>query len=180
MCCLPIYISTTQSGVLSLAYYFGTPVLASDVVEFIVHRDIFYSIGRFQNYDLAWGSDMVSWVKFADAAKGIYTVPNVCVRWRSSGQNISTDVRPDTVYRKLQSVISYMQWVLRFSQNCGYEHPFNYSKFAIGEIMRNRKIVGNKSTVQLLRKYWQSVKGYRWMLVKDIITKNVGSINNRL
>lgn len=144
-------------------------VYISFVVEFIVHRDIFYSTGRFQNYDLAWGSDMISWIKFADAARGMYTVPNACVRWRSSGQNISTDVRPEIIFRKLKSVIAYMQWILRFSQERGYGRPFNYSKYALGEIMRNRKIIGLSAACQLVIKYWKSIKGYRWKIITDLI-----------
>lgn len=81
-----------------------------DGISFMLQDD-------FKTLTWAWGSDMVTWVKFADAANGIYTVPNACVRWRSSGQNISTEVRPDTICRKLQSVINYMRWILHFSQD---------------------------------------------------------------
>ena len=38
--------------------------LISFVVEFVVRRNIFFDNGRFQNFDLAWGSDFISWVKF--------------------------------------------------------------------------------------------------------------------
>lgn len=144
-------------------------VFISYVVEFIVHRDIYYSTGRFQNYDLAWGSDMVTWVKFADAAKGIYTIPNAYVRWRSSGQNISTDNHPDIIYRKLKSVIAYMKWILCFSQKNDYGHPFRYSKYALGEIMRNRKIVGIRSTLKLMKDYWKSISGYRFGILRDLV-----------
>ena len=163
----PEYLSAKQylDGKLSI----GSDVYISFVVEFIVHRDVFYSTGRFQNYALAWGSDMVSWVKFADAAGGIYTLPNACVRWRSSGLNISTDERPDTVYRKLSSVISYMQWILHFSQKRGYGRPYHYSKFALGEIMRNRKIIGIKNTIMLINEYWKSIKGYRLKIALDCL-----------
>jgi len=163
----PEYLSAKQylDGKLSI----GNDVYISFVVEFIVHRDVFYSTGRFQNYALAWGSDMVSWVKFADAAGGIYTLPNACVRWRSSGLNISTDERPDTVYRKLLSVISYMQWILHFSQKRGYGRSYHYSKFALGEIMRNRKIIGKKNSIMLINEYWKSIKGYRLKIVLDCL-----------
>lgn len=40
----------------------------SFVVEFIIRKDIFYESGRFEKFDLAWGSDFVSWIKFASMA----------------------------------------------------------------------------------------------------------------
>lgn len=147
----------------------GKSVYISYIVEFIVHRDIFYSNGRFQNYDLAWGSDMISWIKFADAAHGIYTVPNAYVRWRSSGQNISTDERPEVIFRKLESVIEYMQWILHYSQESCYGHPFNYSKFALGEIVRHHKSLSFLDNLHLLKNYWHSIKGYRLAILKSII-----------
>ena len=150
-------------GKLSIA-----PTINSFVVEFIVHRDVFFGTGRFQKYDLAWGSDFISWVKFADAAGGIYTCSSGHVCWRSSGENISTDERPEIVYRKLKAIISYMQWVLHFSQNHGYGHPWLYSKYALGEIIRRRKTVGAKNTLRLMSEYWKSIQGYRWQMLRNI------------
>ena len=52
----------------------GTKGYISFVVEFIVRRDIYMKCGGFENFDLAWGSDFISWVKFSDAANGIITI----------------------------------------------------------------------------------------------------------
>ena len=111
--------------------------LLSFVVEFIVKREIFFGMGRFENFDLAWGSDFVSWIKFSDKAGGIQTCPSARVNWRSSGINITTRHDRKTIYRKLCSTIAYTTWILDFSQQHKWGHPWFYSKFMFGEIRRN-------------------------------------------
>lgn len=143
--------------------------LISFVVEFIVRKDIFVSCGRFQNFDMAWGSDFISWIKFANMANGIYTCPNSYVKWRSSGINITTDESRTTVYRKLIAVISYMKWILVFSQKNGYGHPCFYSKHALGEIIKQHKKLSRDQIINLLSKYKRSIKGYQWAIVKDFL-----------
>ena len=75
--------------------------LISFVVEFVVRRDVFFDNGRFQNFDLAWGSDFISWVKFSDAAGGIDTCEKAKVLWRKSNENISPDKSVPILIRKI-------------------------------------------------------------------------------
>lgn len=147
------------------------PFLFSFVVEFIVHRDVFFGAGRFEKFDLAWGSDFISWIKFSEAAGGIYTCPKGNVRWRRSGENVSTNETPKVVYRKLKANIDYMQWVLHFSQQKEYGHPFLYSKSALGEVVRCRRKLGLTHTCTLIIRYLKSIKEYKWAMIKEIITK---------
>lgn len=110
----------------------------SFVVEFIIRRDVFLESGRFQKFDLAWGSDFVSWIKFATKAEGIYTCDTARVKWRSSGENVSTDYRNEIVVRKLKAFVEYTYWIYKYSQEHDFGHPFFYSKCVFGEIIRQR------------------------------------------
>lgn len=57
--------------------------LDSFVVEYIFLRDIYNCTGGFQHFDLAWGSDIATWVKIG-ADKGIKTISGDYVYWRKS------------------------------------------------------------------------------------------------
>lgn len=132
--------------------------LISFVVEFVVRRDIFFNNGRFQNFDLAWGSDFISWVKFADAAGGIDTCDNAKVLWRKSNENISPDKSAPILYRKLTSLIYNAKWLVNFSRTKGYGHEFFYSKYEIGEILRNRKNLERHQRKELYTLFIDEVK----------------------
>ena len=125
----------------------------SYVVEFIVHRDVFFKSGRFQNFDLAWGSDFLSWVKFADAAGGIATIQTARVRWRRSGENISPNMSNPIAYRKIMSLIENAKWLIDFTSERGYCKKFLYSRYPLGEIKRNRKILTRQQKMELLSIY---------------------------
>lgn len=84
--------------------------LNSFVVEFIFRKNKFYETGRFQNFDLAWGSDLATWIKISDQ-KGFYTIGDACIKWRSSGVNISPDISPKIVLRKVYAVANLFHWV---------------------------------------------------------------------
>lgn len=113
----------------------------SFVVEFIIRKDIFYESGRFEKFDLAWGSDFVSWIKFASMANGIYTCPSGRVKWRSSGENVSTDDRNEIVVRKVKAFLAYTFWIYKYSKMQKYGHPFFYSKGIFGEIVKRRRFL---------------------------------------
>ena len=115
--------------------------IVSFVVEFVIRRDVFNESGRFEKFDLAWGSDFISWIKFATKADGIYTCKNAKVKWRSSGENVSTDDRNEIVVRKLKAFIEYTYWIYSYSQKCKLGHPFFYSKCVFGEISRRKYLL---------------------------------------
>ncbi len=83
--------------------------LDSYVVEYIFSRDIYDRKGGFIPFDLAWGSDTATWVKFA-GDKGIKTIDNATISWRSSGENISTIQSEDIVIRKVSALIEFLKW----------------------------------------------------------------------
>lgn len=138
----------------------------SMVVEFVTRRDVYEKTGGFQNFDMAWGSDFCSWVKFSHAAGGIWTCPTAKVHWRESNENISPDTSNKTVYRKMNSVIKDVKWLTDFTRNQGYGKTWFYGKFAIGEIRRNKKLLTNTQYHELVKTY-ELVNGWplpiRWL-----------------
>ena len=143
--------------------------LISFVVEFIVHREIFYGCGRFQNFDLAWGSDFISWIKFAQKADGIYTCPSAQVNWRSSGDNISTDESNITVYRKMRAIMHTSKWILDFTIKNGYTHPYFYSKFSLGELFRKRKKLTFSQNVSLIILFIKEFHSHLFQIIADMM-----------
>lgn len=143
--------------------------IVSMVVEFVFHRDVFYQSGGFESFDLAWGSDFVSWIKFSDQSNGIYTCPASFIYWRYSGDNISSDHSDVIIFRKLKSMMRYTEWILRFSISKGYGHPFFYTKFALGETWRHRKHLSMKQFCFLISQYFLMIKGKRGAVLYDFL-----------
>lgn len=132
--------------------------LISFVVEFVVRRDNFFDNGRFQNFDLAWGSDFISWVKFADASGGIETCDNAKVLWRKSNENISPDKSNYILSRKINALIDNAKWLLDFTSKRGYGHKWFYTKYPLGEIKRNRQLLTKRQRTLLLNYYKEKIK----------------------
>lgn len=88
--------------------------ISSYVVEYIFKRTKYVEEDGFEYFDLAWASDDASWIKFSKD-KGIKTVKGAFVYWRLSNENISSiTVDEKTVFRKCNSIISYLKWVDNF------------------------------------------------------------------
>lgn len=134
----------------------GAKGYISFVVEFIVRRDVYTKCGGFENFDLAWGSDFISWVKFSDAANGIVTIDNAKVNWRESSENISPNKNPEIIYRKLKSVILYTKWISDYARVKNYGNRWFYSKYALGELKRNKNILSKTKLDELLAFYSQT------------------------
>ena len=138
----------------------------SMVVEFVTRWDVYEKTGGFQNFDMAWGSDFCSWVKFSHAAGGIWTCPSAKVHWRESGENISPDTSNKTVYRKMNSVIKDVKWLTDFTRYQGYGRTWFYGKYAIGEIRRNKNLLTKIQYNELVKTY-ELVNGWplpiRWL-----------------
>lgn len=81
-------------------------------VEFIFSRNIYKKKGGFQKFDLAWGTDTATWMKFG--LNGIGTIPDAYVYWRSSGENITTQNNSDFLIRKLKASNSFLLWAKKF------------------------------------------------------------------
>lgn len=117
--------------------------LISFVVEFIFSRKVYEETRGFQNYDLAWGADFMTWLKFSSKLKGIYTIDkkDACVRWRKSGLNISPNLTRPILLRKIHSLIQNAADIQRYLKKNGYSRSFKHSKFVWGEIWRNKESI---------------------------------------
>jgi glycosyltransferase involved in cell wall biosynthesis len=85
----------------------------SSVVEYVFRKSHFLNNGRFQRFDLAWGSDDATWIKLAKK-KGIKNIDNSYVYWRKSQLNISPNYwDKDILKRKLQAQIEFADWIFQ-------------------------------------------------------------------
>lgn len=132
----------------------------SYVVEFIFPRRLYEATGGFENFDLAWGSDFMTWLKFAALSpRGIVTIPGgPKVGWRMSDRNISPDKSRPVMLRKIASLSENAAFVRRLLR----EHPdefggmkpgFRWVRFPLGEIYRNRSILRYADILALTRRY---------------------------
>lgn len=132
--------------------------LLSFVVEFIFHRQLHSQCGGFENFDLAWGADLITWVKFADAAGGMFTIDTAEVHWRLGGENISSDRTLAMLMRKLRNEMAYTCWIKQFLVSHGMKFSYRWYRTPYGQIWRNRRLlsVGNGST--LAKEYGRMTK----------------------
>lgn len=131
----------------------------SYVVEFVLSRSLYEKCGGFQKFDLAWGSDFITWLKVAGVCNGIMSIAgeNCRVKWRSSDQNISPNKSKPILLRKLNSTIESTAYIKKWLILQGFRYSFKYSKYVWGEIRRNRKLLNNDDIKELSKRYGQSV-----------------------
>lgn len=87
--------------------------LNSFVVEYIFKKNRFEEVGRFQKFDLAWGTDDATWVKMA-AKNGIHTIETSKVFWRLSTENISPNKSYDILIRKMNSTLNFLMFIKEY------------------------------------------------------------------
>lgn len=78
-------------------------------VEYIFSRNVYNRCDRFQNFDLAWHSDIATWMKFGK--KGIHTIKGPKIIWRNSGENITGSVDKKMEQRKWNATVSFFCWL---------------------------------------------------------------------
>lgn len=139
----------------------------SYVVEFIFPRKLYNKVGGFQKFDLAWGSDFMTWLKMAAIAKnGIVTIGTKenFVNWRKSNENISPNNTHNMIVRKIRALIDNAVFLKnhmeKFSKNYyPLRKEFRWLRFPLGEIYRKRKYLTRKEKKDLLWLYYSKV-GY--------------------
>lgn len=90
--------------------------IESFVVENIFNRRVYEKLGGFVNFPMAWGSDTATWIAMS-GSKGMMTIKNDYVYWRSSDVNITPDNNSSVIYKKLMADIDYLQWVSNYFGN---------------------------------------------------------------
>lgn len=113
----------------------------SYVVEFIFNRTLFENNGRFENFDLAWGTDFITWIKLAEANNGITTINNSYVKWRLSSENISPNKSNTIILRKMKSLLGNLVWIRKYIQIRNYKYGLKYYKIYFGEMLRKRDYI---------------------------------------
>lgn len=110
--------SKYPSVITSFQLYRGKMIngLMSLVVENVFSRDVYESCNKFQKFDLAWGSDTATWVKFAQK-KGMKTIHGDYVYWRESSLNISPTLTAEVVERKTDALNHFFSWSVSFFQS---------------------------------------------------------------
>ena len=96
-------------------FFYGRSQLGyhSYVVEYIFRKSHFMAMGRFENFDLGWGSDDALWIKLGKR-KGIKTIDEAKVFWRISPYNISLNNQDKKILkRKFYAKIEYSNWVIQ-------------------------------------------------------------------
>lgn len=133
--------------------------LSAFVVENVFTRKVYEQMGGFMKYDLAWGSDVASWIVFS-GRKGMCTIPNARVYWRQSSQNITPDYSPQIAERKLRAQMELLNWAYRYFA----EEPDIYTTnraFFILFIHYNRRFVSKESIKEAFASYF-AVHGRHW------------------
>jgi len=99
--------------------------LSSTIVEYIFKRSLFESRNGFERFDLAWGSDDATWIKFA-GLDPIKTIPFAKVYWRLSTKNISASVTDSSIVtRKVLANVEYLHWAKMFFKQNRIQDPTN-------------------------------------------------------
>ena len=83
------------------------------VVENVFSRKIYEQSHGFMKFDMAWGSDIATWIVFS-GEKGLCTVPNSRVKWRQSSQNITPNYSHRIAERKLKAEKDLLNWVFQY------------------------------------------------------------------
>lgn len=132
----------------------------SFVVEFIFSRTLYKKSHGFQNFDLAWGADFITWLKFSGECNGIKTIygKDCRILWRSSNKNISPNKSKSIILRKIKAVVEYMAYVKSWLITNGYPYSFKYSRYVWGEIKRNRNLINNED-IELLNDRYNKLIG---------------------
>lgn len=133
--------------------------LVNFVVEFIFPREVYNRKNGFQHFDLAWGSDSITWLKFSSDLKGFLSldIPDANVLWRYSDENISPNKSSAIAKRKIEAWIDNAVFIKQFLLEHGKELEFKYFRFVFRAI---RGYTDNIST--------RDICSYKEMFVKKI------------
>jgi glycosyltransferase involved in cell wall biosynthesis len=123
------------------------------VVENVFSRKVYEQFGGFMKYDLAWGSDVATWIVFS-GRKGICTVPNARVCWRQSSQNITPDYSRQIAERKLRAQLAFLNWAYRYFAKEPDIYPTNRAFFIL-LIHYYRRFVSEESIKEAFTSFFE-------------------------
>lgn len=121
------------------------------VVEFIFSRKIYEETSHFPRFDLAWGSDLAAWVNMG-FSKGIKSIHNAKISWRSSEINISSITSPEILERKASALVDFFKWGLNRFPDSKRVRKINRIGF-VKRLVRMSKESGINLYIDPIRKY---------------------------
>lgn len=151
----------------------GQKGLVSYVVEFVFSRDLYNRAKGFQNFDLAWGSDFLTWLKMASICKGIYTIDSdkSQVLWRRSSVNISPNKSKPILIRKIKSQIKNAAFIQDILAQNGLKRNFMYAKFVWGVIKKERNNLTKEDKKELYQEFVKEVGFPFWSALSYFLVK---------
>jgi len=133
-------------------------------VEYIFSRDVYNRLGGFQYFDLAWGSDTATWVKFGE--KGIITIPSSRVYWRKSEENITGQSETNEGYlRKFRASNSFLLWSRDYWKSRNVNYDFFIDSIFIRRLHEITSFVPYILCIDSAQTYWGNNKIRRFFLI---------------
>ena len=166
------YPSNLQTEKFVDSHLFGP--LVNAVVEFVFSRELYLKANKFENFDLAWGSDFITWVKFSALNNGITTIPKSFVHWRISDENISPNKSHDIVVRKLNAIVGNYVVLKNIFKKNNFKYSFRYDLIILKVLLRNRHYISKHEGYEVLETFGKrqgvlltsKVFKILWMLLK--------------
>lgn len=153
--------------------------LHSYVVEYIFSRETYNEKCGFEDFPLAWGSDLATWCKFSEG-NSIITIDGPRVKWRRSDKNITPD--GSLAYQKCLADIACLEWFKKYFKNEGILnfipqafmiHLFHYAK-ALNENQIRELLysAAQKKIISYLQCYFFRIPGLLHLIRKMKAQKN--------
>ena len=128
----------------TFTYFFLRGLRFSTAQELILSRKAYERVGGFVDFPLAWGSDQATLMALAGES-GIGHIPGARVRFRMSGQNISSSRDRRLDLQKIDAARQLCLWILRQIERVPDPH------FELGdEVLRDEVLVWFKQHLAAL------------------------------
>jgi len=110
--------------------------------EFVFHRDLYNKYG-ITSFDLAWSSDLATWIQYVIENKRLYNINQSQVYFRVSSSHISSSTEKKVLARKVYADLSFLIWLkplIEKHKNKLPELAYELNKY---QIDRYRKLSGS-------------------------------------
>lgn len=144
----------------------------SFAVEYIFTRDVHERMEGFQNFDLAWGSDTATWIKFGE--NGIRTIPDSRVQWRKSEYNITG--KSETIYgllRKFRASNDFLLWARNYWKSRNANYNFFIDCIFIRRLHEISNYVPKSKCMIAAYTYWGNNRFRKYILISLFLLYHV-------
>ena len=142
-----------EESSLEFAYHRFSGGRKSFATEYIFSREVYMENGGMVKFPIGWCSDDASWILFATRT-GIYTIKGPFVRWRQSGENITTH---NSKYQsqKIIAAGAFIDWFYQWFKKVNpLPQPFSLDLFRLSQrrwFMNQLRLVAPYSFRALLK-----------------------------